>query len=223
MEHPLVATAEPAGIRPRSAGLPGRLTALYLGLVMFGTSMAMFVNAGLGLVPWDVFHQGVSNHTGWSLGTSSIVVGAFVLLVWWPLRERPGLGTVSNVFVIGLSLDAAIQLLPTPSALAGRIPLMLGGILLNAFATLFYLNARFGSGPRDGLLTGLLRLTRLPAGVLKTGIEISVVGVGWALGGSVGIGTFVFALGVGPVIQALVAVFPRLALPGGPSPVAVPE
>jgi uncharacterized membrane protein YczE len=185
---------------------------LYLGLVLFGLSMAMFVQAHLGLVPWDVFHQGISRHTGWSLGTSSIVVGAVVLLLWFPLRERPGLGTVSNVFLIGLSLDAGIRLLPVPTAWGLRIALMLAGILLNAFATLLYLNARFGSGPRDGLLTGLLRITGRSTGVLKTGIEILVIAVGWLLGGSVGVGTVAFALGVGPVIQLLSWAVPRLAL-----------
>jgi uncharacterized membrane protein YczE len=200
-----------------------RLVNLYLGLVLFGLSMAMFVSAHLGLIPWDVFHQGIARHTGWSLGTASIVVGAFVLLIWVPLRERPGLGTVSNVFVVGLSLDAGIWLLPSPSLLVLRIALVVGGIALNAFATLLYINARFGSGPRDGLLTALLRITGLPTGVLKTGIEVGVVAIGWLLGGSAGIATFAFAVCVGPVIHLLTVIFPGLALvkvaPIGPPPV----
>jgi uncharacterized membrane protein YczE len=193
---------------------------LYLGLVLFGVSMAMFVQAGLGLVPWDVFHQGISRHTGLSLGDASIAVGAVVLLLWFPLRERPGLGTVSNVFVIGLTLDAGIRWLPVPTLLGLRIAMMLAGILLNAFATLLYINARFGSGPRDGLLTGLLRITGLPAGVLKTGIEITVIVIGWLLGGTVGVGTVAFAVCVGPVIQLLSWAVPRLALK--PAPPVVP-
>lgn len=195
--------------------LTGRLVNLYLGLVLFGISMAMLVEAHLGLIPWDVLHQGISRHTGWSLGTTVIVVGFVVLLLWIPLRERPGFGTLSNVVLIGLALDASVRLLPTPSGLAARIAVVAGGIVLNAFATLLYLNARMGSGPRDGLLTGLLRLLRnrrVPVGGLKVAIEVTVVVVGWLLGGTVGIGTIVFALGVGPMIQLLGAVFPGLAL-----------
>jgi uncharacterized membrane protein YczE len=189
-----------------------RLVNLYLGLVLFGVSMAMLVEARLGLIPWDVLHQGISRHTGWSLGTTVIVIGFVVLLLWIPLRERPGFGTLSNVVVIGLSLDATVQLLPTPSGLPARIAVVVGGILLNAFATLLYLNARMGAGPRDGLLTGLLRITSLPAGVLKVAIEVSVVAVGWLLGGTVGIGTLAFAISVGPMIQLLGYLFPALAL-----------
>lgn len=192
--------------------LAGRLVNLYVGLVLFGLSMAMLVEANLGLIPWDVLHQGISQHTGWSLGTTVIVIGFVVLLLWIPLRERPGLGTVSNVVVIGLALDEAVRLLPTPSGPAGRIALVAGGIVLNAFATLLYLNARMGSGPRDGLLTGLLRITRAPAGALKVAIEVTVVAVGWLLGGTVGIGTVAFALSVGPAIHVLGFLLPALAL-----------
>jgi uncharacterized membrane protein YczE len=195
-----------------------RLVNLYVGLVLFGVSMAMLVEARLGLIPWDVLHQGISRHTGWSLGTTVIVIGFVVLLLWIPLRERPGFGTLSNVVVIGLALDETVRLLPTPAGLAGRIALVAGGIVLNAFATLLYLNARMGAGPRDGLLTGLLRLTRVPAGLLKVAIEISVVAVGWVLGGTVGIGTIVFALSVGPMIQVLSALVPALALTARPTP-----
>src|SRR4051812_13496738 len=190
----------------------GRLINLYVGLVLFGVSMAMLVEAHLGLIPWDVLHQGISRHTGWSLGTTVIVVGFIVLLLWIPLRERPGFGTLSNVVLIGLALDETVRLLPTPSGIAGRIALVIGGIVLNAFATLLYLNARMGAGPRDGLLTGLLRITALPAGGLKVAIEVGVVGAGWLLGGTVGIGTVAFALSVGPVIQLLGRLVPRLAL-----------
>jgi uncharacterized membrane protein YczE len=190
----------------------GRLVNLYVGLVLFGISMAMLVEARLGLIPWDVLHQGISRHTGWSLGTTVIVAGFVVLLLWIPLRERPGLGTLSNVVVIGLALDETVRLLPAPSGLAARIALVAGGIVLNAFATLLYLNARMGAGPRDGLLTGLLRITRLPAGLLKVAIEVSAVAVGWLLGGTVGIGTIVFAISVGPVIQLLGLAVPALAL-----------
>jgi uncharacterized membrane protein YczE len=196
--------------------LTGRLVILYVGLVLFGVSMAMLVEARLGLIPWDVLHQGIARHTGWSLGATVILVGAVVLLLWIPLRERPGFGTLSNVVVIGLALDQTVRLLPTPSGLTGRIALVSVGIALNAFATLLYLKARMGAGPRDGLLTGLLRLTRVPAGVLKVAIEVCVVVVGWVLGGTVGIGTIAFALSVGPMIQLLSALVPALALPERP-------
>jgi len=202
--------------------LIGRLITLYVGLVLFGVSMAMLVEARLGLIPWDVLHQGISRHTGWSLGTTVIVVGFVVLLLWIPLRERPGFGTVSNVVVIGLALDEAVRLLPTPDGLTGRIALVVGGIGLNAFATLFYLKARMGSGPRDGLLTGLMRHTRLPAGLIKVAIEITAVAVGWLLGGTVGIGTIAFAISVGPTIQLLGVLVPALALKEHP-PTPKPE
>ena len=192
--------------------LAGRLITLYVGLVLFGVSMAMLVEARLGVMPWDVLHQGIARRTGLSLGTTVIVVGFVVLLLWIPLRERPGFGTLSNVVVIGLVLDLAVQVLPTPGGLTGRIALVAGGIVLNAFATLVYIAARMGSGPRDGLLTGLLRLTRLPAGALKVAIEVSVVAVGWVLGGTVGVGTIAFAVCVGPMIQLLGALVPALAL-----------
>jgi uncharacterized membrane protein YczE len=200
--------------------LAGRLVNLYVGLVLFGVSMAMLVEADLGLIPWDVLHQGISRHTGWSLGTTVIVAGFVVLLLWIPLRERPGFGTISNVVVIGLALDESVRLLPTPSELPGQIALVAGGIALNAFATLLYLNARMGSGPRDGLLTGLLRVTRAPAGVLKVAIEVGVVLVGWLLGGTVGVATIAFALSVGPMIQLLGRILPALALVE-PAPVPV--
>lgn len=127
--------------------LVGRLVNLYVGLVLFGVSMAMLVEAHLGVMPWDVLHQGISRHTGWSLGTTVIVVGFVALLLWIPLRERPGLGTLSNVVVIGLTIDLAVSLLPTPTRIGSQIALVAGGILLNAFATLLYLNAGWGPAP----------------------------------------------------------------------------
>jgi uncharacterized membrane protein YczE len=192
--------------------LAGRLVNLYVGLILFGVSMAMLVQAHLGVIPWDVLHQGISRHTGWSLGTTVIVIGFLVLLLWIPLRERPGFGTLSNVVVIGLALDETVRLLPAPSGPAARIALVVGGIALNAFATLLYLKARMGAGPRDGLLTALLRITRLPAGLLKVAIEGGVVVIGWLLGGTVGAGTIAFVLCVGPMIQLLGLAFPTLAL-----------
>jgi uncharacterized membrane protein YczE len=211
----------------QAARLALRVAQLYLGLILFGISMAMLIQAGLGAIPWDVLHLGISRRTGWPLGTVVIAVGVVVLLLWLPLRERPGFGTVSNVVVIGLAVDVGVRLIPHPPLLAEQVALMAGGILVNAFSTLLYLKPAFGAGPRDGLLTGLLRVTGLPAGVLKVGIEVGVVLAGWLLGGTVGVGTIAFALGVGPAIQALGRVFPTLALttrrPAGEAGRPVPE
>ncbi|MGI5351046.1 YczE/YyaS/YitT family protein [Streptomyces sp. CA-250714] len=188
-----------------------RLTQLYVGLLLYGASAALMVRAGLGLDPWDVFHQGVSEHTGLSIGMVSIIVGAVVLLLWWPMRERPGLGTVSNVFLVGLSMDATLWLLPQPDALAYRIPLLLGGVVLNGAATGLYISARFGPGPRDGLMTGLHRMTGRSIRLVRTGIEVVVLVTGILLGGSAGVGTVLYALAIGPLAQFFLRFF---ALPG---------
>ncbi|WP_247745470.1 membrane protein YczE [Streptomyces oryzae] len=188
-----------------------RLAQLYVGLLLYGASAALMVRAGLGLDPWDVFHQGVSEHTGLSIGTVSIIVGAVVLLLWWPMRERPGLGTVSNVFLVGLSMDATLWLLPPVDSLAYRVPLLLGGVLLNGAATGLYISARFGPGPRDGLMTGLHRVTGRSIRLVRTGIEVVVLITGILLGGSAGVGTVLYALAIGPLAQFFLRLF---ALPG---------
>jgi uncharacterized membrane protein YczE len=197
-----------AGSRP-TRRLTRRLVQLYLGLALYGVSMALLVRGGLGVMPWDVLHQGLAARTGLTLGTVTVVVGALVLLLWVPLRERPGLGTVSNVIVIGLSVDAALAVLPTPHLIAVRALLMLLGVLLNAIATAAYIGARFGPGPRDGLMTGLVRRTGWSVRLVRTSIEVSVVALGWLLGGTFGVGTLVYAFGVGPVVHLLL---PRFAV-----------
>ena len=165
------------------------------------------IRGNLGLDPWDVFHQGVSRLTGLSIGTVSIVVGAAVLVLWWPIRQRPGLGTVSNVFMVGLALDATCALLPHTDAPAGRIALTTGGVLLNGIATGLYISARFGPGPRDGLMTGLHRRTGRSLRLLRTGIELTVLAAGFALGGGVGVGTVLYALAIGPLAQFFLRAF----------------
>ena len=211
----------PAATAPRveppaasSAGrrrtLARRLTQLYAGLVLFGVSMALLVEARLGVMPWDVLHQGLARRTGLSLGTMTVIVGVAVLLCWIPLRERPGLGTVSNVLVIGVSVDAALALLPTPAPAAARVALAVAGITLNAIATAMYIGARFGAGPRDGLMTGLVRRTGASVGFVKTSIEVGVVISGWLLGGTVGLATVAFALIVGPMVHVFL---PRFTVP----------
>ncbi|TQM33708.1 YczE/YyaS/YitT family protein [Nocardia bhagyanarayanae] len=190
-----------------------RLVALYSGLWMYGFSMAVMVRAGLGLDPWDVFHQGVANHVPLSFGAVTAVTGAVVLLAWIPLRQRPGLGTVSNIVVIGLSVDAGLWLLPTWESLPVRIAAMLAAVVLNAAATVLYIGAGMGPGPRDGLMTGLVRRTGWSVRSIRTTIEVTVLATGWLLGGSVGIGTLVYAFGIGPLIQLMIPAVDR-HLPG---------
>jgi uncharacterized membrane protein YczE len=193
----------------RTRRLTRRLVQLYLGLALYGASMALLVRSTLGVTPWDVLHQGLARHLGWSLGTAAIVVGAVVLLFWIPLRQRPGLGTVSNVFVIGLAVDATLAVVPAPSSLALRIGFVAAGVLLNAVATAAYIGVHLGPGPRDGLMTGLVRRTGGSVRLVRTSIEAAVVLTGWLLGGTLGLGTVVYALAIGPLVHVLL---PRFAL-----------
>lgn len=204
-----------------STGLFRRLSQLYVGLALYGASAAVLVQAGLGLSPWSVLDQGVAKHTGLSIGVVSIIIGAVVLLLWIPIRQRPGLGTVSNVFVVGLAMDATLALVPELHSLPARIALMAGGIVLNGLATGLYIAARFGPGPRDGLMTGLHRLTGRSIRLVRTGIEIAVVAAGFLLGGSVGVGTVAYALAIGPLAQFFLRLFAAPAEPVA-KPVAEP-
>jgi uncharacterized membrane protein YczE len=169
--------------------------------------MALMIRAGLGLDPWDVFHQGVAERTGLSFGTVVIVTGALVLLLWIPLRQWPGVGTVSNVVVIGLAVDAALWLLPTPSALWLRGALLVVGIVANGIATGMYIGARLGPGPRDGLMTGFVARSGRSIRLVRTAIEVAVLAVGFALGGTVGIATVLYALSIGPLTQLFLPLF----------------
>ncbi|QHY94350.1 hypothetical protein SSPS47_04320 [Streptomyces sp. S4.7] len=191
----------------RGKRLPRRLVQLYVGLTLYGVSSALLVRGGLGLEPWGVLHQGLSELTGLTMGVVSIIVGAVVLLLWIPIRQRPGLGTVSNVFVVGIAMDATLAVVPDGRVLAVQIPLMIGGIVLNGVATGLYIAARFGPGPRDGLMTGLHRLTGRSVRLVRTAIEVAVVATGFVLGGSVGIGTIAYALAIGPLAQLFLRVF----------------
>ena len=197
-----------------------RLIQLYVGLALYGASSALLVEAGLGLEPWNVLHQGLAELTGLTIGVVSIVVGAAVLLLWIPLRQRPGLGTVSNVFVVGLAMDGTLALLPDVRSLAVRIPLLLAGILLNGVATGLYISARFGPGPRDGLMTGLHRRTGRSVRLMRTAIELAVVATGFVLGGTVGIGTVLYAVSIGPLAQLFLRVFDVPSASGGSTVVA---
>ncbi|OLP03821.1 hypothetical protein BVU76_01840 [Mycolicibacterium porcinum] len=185
---------------------------LLIGLCGYGASMAMMVRAGLGLDPWDVFHQGLTRHTPLSLGMASAVVGVVVLLAWIPLRNRPGIGTVANVIVIAVTVDATLAVLPAPSAMPVRIAMMVGAVVLNAISTVLYIGAGLGPGPRDGLMTGLVARTGWSVRLVRTGIEATVLAVGALLGGTVGIGTVVYAFGIGPLVQLFLRLTPRALL-----------
>jgi uncharacterized membrane protein YczE len=184
-----------------------RLVQLYAGLVLYGTSMALQIRAGLGLDPWDVFHQGVTEHTGLSFGTVTMITGAAVLLAWIPLRQWPGVGTVSNVFVIGLSVDAALSLVPHAGPLPVQLAMLASGVFLNGVAGAAYIGAGLGPGPRDGLMTGLVRRTGGSVRVIRTSIEATVLVTGWLLGGTVGLGTVVYAVSIGPLLHKLLPLF----------------
>src|SRR5262249_21576732 len=194
----------------RKATLRG--VALLVGLSGYGFSMAGMVRAGLGLESWGVFHQGLARHTGITIGVASAVVGVAVLLGWIPLRNRPGIGTIANVVVIAITVDAGLWLLPTPTAMPLRIAMMVGAGLLNAFSTVLYIGAALGPGPRDGLMTGLVMRTGLSVQLVRTSIEATVLAVGWLLGGTVGVGTVLYAFGIGPLVQLFLRVTPKRVL-----------
>ncbi len=186
--------------------LARRLLQLYAGLTLYGASAAMILLSTLGNDPWDVLHQGLSRQTGIGTGIWVCIVGALVLLLWIPLRQRPGLGTVSNVVVIGVVVEIALALSTPPEAMAARIALLLSGVVLNGVATGLYIGARFGPGPRDGLMTGLAA-RGMSLRAVRTGIEVAVLALGAVLGGTVGVGTVVYALAIGPLAQVFVPLF----------------
>ncbi len=182
--------------------LTRRVTQLFAGLILYGASMAIMVESALGLNPWDVFHQGMSKATGISFGWTVLLVGIPVLLLWIPLRQRPGFGTVANLVVVGFAADAALAVLPTGTSIPVRVGYLVGGILLNGLATGLYIGSRLGPGPRDGLMTGIVaRFPRLSIRLVRTSIELLVLGAGVLLGGTVGIGTVAYALAIGPLAQ----------------------
>lgn len=201
---------------PNSRRWTIRLTELYAGLVLYAVSMALMLRSDLGNMPWDVFHQGISGTVGGSIGMVSIVVGVIVLLLWIPLRVRPGLGTISNVIVIGVVVDLALAVLETPSAMWLRITMAATGIVLNAVATAAYVGAGLGPGPRDGLMTGLNRRTGWSIRLVRTGIEVTVVVIGVLLGGTLGLATVAYALLIGPLVQPMLPWFAKAAGPAGP-------
>lgn len=184
-----------------------RLVQLWLGLIAYGVSMVLMVRADLGLDGWDVLHQGLSKLTGLTMGVITILVGALVLLGWIPLRERPGIGTVTNVFVVGVAFDVAHTWIGAPHDLALRIATLVGGVVLCGVATGMYISVGWGAGPRDGLMTGISRRAGWSLRLTRTGLELTVITVGWLLGGTVGVGTVLFALTIGPLSQLSLRLF----------------
>jgi uncharacterized membrane protein YczE len=187
----------------RAGRLTRRLSQLTFGLVLYGTTLAMMIRSTLGNAPWDVLHQGLSKHLPITIGQAVIAMSLVVLLLWIPLRELPGLGTIANSFVVGLVADAVLGALSPPDALWARAVLLVVGLVGNAAATALYIGSQFGPGPRDGLMTGLHRRTGWSIRSVRTGLEVFVVVIGWVLGGLVGVGTVVYALAIGPLVQLL--------------------
>lgn len=185
-----------------------RGTQLLVGLVLYGVSDALLMLAGLGLDPWDVLQQGLSRRLGLGIGMWAIIVGAVVLLAWWPLRQRPGIGTVANVIVIGTAIDATLAVADAPDGLAARSALLAVAIVMNGIATGAYIGAGLGPGPRDGLTTGIAA-RGYPIRRVRTTIELAVLATGFALGGTVGVGTVAYALLIGPLMHVTV---PALAI-----------
>lgn len=184
-----------------------RMVQLLVGLWLYGATMAMLVRAGLGLDPWDVFHEGVAHHVPLTFGQVVILVGALVLLAWIPLRQRPGIGTILNVLVIGIAADVTLAILPPADNLAIAVFLLVGGVVGNGIAGAMYVGAGLGPGPRDGLWTGIVRRTGASVRRVRTGLEVGVLLVGFALGGTVGLGTVLYAVAIGPIVQAFLPWF----------------
>jgi len=200
----------PAPARPAPKPWPfwARFTQLQIGLFLYGLSAAMLVRSRLGLDPWDVFHQGLSRAIGLSIGAWVILIGALVLLLWIPLRQRPGIGTICNVLLIGTWLDLTLRAIPLIHPMPIRVGLMVGGIVLCGIATGLYIGAAMGPGPRDGLMVGIANRGH-SIRVVRTGIEVTVLIIGWLLGGVVGIGTILYALSIGPIAHVTIPAFAR--------------
>lgn len=186
-----------------------RLVQLFAGLMLYGISLAFLLRAGLGLAPWDVLHQGLAERTGATVGAMVIAVSFLVLLAWIPLRQRPGFGTVANAVLVGVFLDLTMLVLDDAGSWPWRILLLLAGVGLNALATALYIGALLGPGPRDGLMTGLVRRTGRSVRLVRTTLEAAVLVTGWLLGGTVGIGTVLYAVAIGPIVHVLL---PRLTV-----------
>lgn len=208
---PVPAAPQPPGGHRAAAGMPRRWSQFVAGLAVMMLGAALCVHAQLGVIPWDVLHQGLARRFGLTLSAWVIIVGAVVFLAWIPLRVRPRLGTVVNLVACGVFMDLWMRVLPDLDTMPARVPGLAAGIVLTGAGTALYVGARLGTGPRDGLMTGLCRVTGLSVAVIRTGLEVAVVLTGWALGGNLGIGTLVYAMTVGSIIHV---VLPRVTVPG---------
>jgi uncharacterized membrane protein YczE len=207
----MIAATEPEPSTPASRWRPSpaRLARLLFGLTMFGAGEALMIASELGNSPWTVFAEGAALRSGVAIGTATIAISFLILLAWIPLRQRPGLGTILNAIGIGVTIDVVLAIVDRPDALVARGALLAGGIVLVAVGSGFYLTSYLGPGPRDGLMTGLHRRTGAPIGAARTAIEVTVLLVGFALGGTLGIGTLAFALAIGPAIAAVLQLMAR--------------
>lgn len=209
---PPVARATPIPFMPHDRRVE-RLVRCLVGLALFGIGIALLLRADLGAAPWDVFHTGVSEMTGLSTGWIIVLTGVLLMLLWIPLRERPGLGTILNAIVIGVVVELVMPRIVEDAPLPVRIVMMFGGVVVIAIGSGYYIGAGLGAGPRDGLMTGLSKRSiagrRISIRVARTTVEVVVLLVGIALGGAIGIGTAVFAFGIGPLVQVIL---PRLTM-----------
>ncbi|PUA80846.1 YczE/YyaS/YitT family protein [Nocardioides currus] len=191
----------------RAGQLARRVPQLVVGLVLYGVSLALMVRGSLGLAPWDVLHSGFIRHVPITLGQAVVLFSFVVLLLWIPLREKPGIGTIANALIVGVAADAALAVITEPDAIWLRVVLLVGGIVLNGLATALYIGSQFGRGPRDGLMTGLARRTGWSLRLVRTGLEVTVVVLGLLLGGVLGLGTVLYALAIGPLSQLMLPWF----------------
>ncbi|GEP26052.1 MULTISPECIES: YitT family protein [Cryobacterium] len=199
-----------------------RVIQLLIGLFLYGIGIALIVRAAIGVAPWDVLAQGIDNHTHLGFGLITILLSGVVLLLWIPIRQKPGAGTLLNALLVGPSADVGLWLIPADLDLWARILLFAAGLLLIAVATGLYIGAHFGPGPRDGLMTGLHQRTGWKIWIVRTGIEVIVLGIGWVLGGNVGIGTVLFAVLIGPLCQRTIPFF-AVRRPAAVSPAPDPD
>lgn len=190
--------------------LPLRLLTLFLGLTGFGVGIGLILRAGWGAAPWDVLAVGLAERTGLSIGTLIILTSFAVLLLWIPLRQRPGIGTLANAVWVGVAMDATLRLVPPAESTLAAVGLLTAGLLLNAISDAVYIGAQLGPGPRDGLMTGIHHRWGLRIGPVRAVIELTVLGIGWLLGGPVGVGTVVYAFGIGPIVHL---VLPMVTIP----------
>lgn len=195
-----------------STAILPRLPGLLAGLLTFGLGISLMVEAGLGLGPWEALHQGISVRTGIPIGTVSILLGIPILALWWPLGQRPGIGTLINVAIIGTATNVGNVLIPAQHELPAQVAMMLAGVVVIGIGSGLYLSADLGPGPRDGLMVGLHRRFGWSIRRARTLVELSALGVGWALGGTIGVGTLAFAFGIGPIVQVMLGIFDRRGL-----------